>query len=92
MSDLLDDQFIKIGKPTPWCDGSGRVSFCIEFRYAMGLRLNFQSRMEEWLKANVSDRHSLMFDFNQGEPFWTVVLQEEEDVTIFLLRFSRVIC
>jgi hypothetical protein len=44
------------------------------------------------LKANVSDRHSLMFDFNQGDPFWTVVLQEEEDVTIFLLRFSRVIC
>ena len=90
MSDLLDDQFIKIGKPTPWKDGSGRVSFCVQFRYAMELRLNFQSRMEEWLKDHTSKQHSLMFDFNQGDPFWTVVMQEE-DVTIFLLRFSRVI-
>ena len=90
MSDLLDDQFIKIGKPTPWRDGSGRVSFCVQFRYAMELRLNFQSRMEEWLKDHTSSPHTVMFDFNQGDPFWTIVLQEG-DVTIFLLRFSSVI-
>ena len=90
MSDLLDDQYIKIGKPTPWRDGSGRVSFCIQFRYAMELRLNFQSRMEEWLKAHAGSPHSMTFDFNQGDPFWTVVVQEE-DATIFILRFSKVI-
>ena len=90
MSDLLDDQYIRIGKPTPWNDGSGRVSFCVQFRYAMELRLNFQGRMEEWLNDHISSPHTLMFDFNQGDPFWTVVLQEE-DVTIFLLRFTRVI-
>ena len=90
MSDLLDDQYIKIGKPTPWRDGSGRVSFCVQFRYAMELRLNFQSRMEEWLKDRTSSPHTVRFDFNQGDPFWTIVLQEG-DVTIFLLRFSSVI-
>lgn len=90
MSDLLDDQFIKIGKPTPWKDGSGRVSFYIQFRYSMELRHNFQYQLEEWLKAHAGSPHTVMFDFNQGDPFWTVVLQEE-DVTIFILRFNRVI-
>lgn len=85
MSDLLDDQYIKIGKPTPWRDGSGRVSFCIQFKDWMERHVEFDRQMRHWLGSNTS-KWTLMYDFDQGNPFWTAVIQEE-DVTVFVLRF-----
>lgn len=90
MFDLLEDEYIKIGKPTPWKDGSGRVSFCIQFRYSFELKINFESQLEGWCNRHLSRPHQIVFDFNQGDPFFTLVIQEA-DLTMFLLRFNRVI-
>ena len=90
MSDLLEDEYIKIGKPSPWNDGTGRVSFCIQFRYSIELRFNFESQLESWCKRHLSKESQIVFDFNQGDPYFTLIIQEA-DLTMFLLRFSRVI-
>jgi hypothetical protein len=88
--DLLEDEYIKIGKPSPWNDGTGRVSFWIQFRYSVELRMNFESQFDTWCSRHLSNPHKIMFDFNQGDPFFTLIIQEN-DLTMFLLRFSRVI-
>jgi hypothetical protein len=46
--------------------------------------------METWMKDNILQEHQLMFDHNEGDPFWIAVVQEE-DATVFVLRFYGVI-
>ena len=87
--DLLNTDSLRIGKPTPWNDGSGRISFCIQFRDWFQRHVEFDRQMRYWLGANTS-KWTLMYDFDQGNPFWTAVIQEE-DQTIFILRFGKAI-
>ena len=90
MFDLLEEEYLKIGRPTPWNDGSGRVSLCIQFKDWFTKHVQFDRQMRYWLAANTR-KWTLMYDFDQGDPFWTAIIQEE-DLTIFLLRFSKSIC
>ena len=87
--DLLNTDDMRIGKPSLWNDGSGRVSFYIMYKHSLDKRFEFESQMQHWLASNTS-KWSLMYDFDQGAPFWTAVIQEE-DQTIFVLRFGKAI-
>jgi hypothetical protein len=48
-----------------------------------------QEPLEKWCSSSFASTYSINFRYNDGDPFWSLILQSEEDLSLFLLRFGH---
>ena len=42
---------------------------------------------EDWMTENMKGKYDCTYRFNSGNPMWTVIIKEDQDATLFRLRW-----
>jgi hypothetical protein len=52
------------------------------------LKETLQHPLKDWCDEFLSPTYSLILRFNSGDPYWSLFLNNNSDVNIFMLRFG----
>ena len=52
------------------------------------LKETIQEPLKKWCNEHLSPTYSLVYRFNDGNPYWSLFLNDTSDVNIFMLRFG----
>ena len=52
------------------------------------LKETIQNPLKMWCDEHLSPNYSLVFRYNDGDPYWSLFLNNTSDVNIFMLRFG----
>ena len=48
-----------------------------------------QNPLQDWCSEHLSPNYSLVYRYNDGDPYWSLFLNDTSDVNIFMLRFGE---
>lgn len=52
------------------------------------LKETIQAPLVNWCIEHLSSSFNLVFRYNEGDPYWSLFLDDTSDVNIFMLRFG----
>jgi hypothetical protein len=52
------------------------------------LKETIQEPLKEWCNEFLSPSYSLIYRYNNGDPYWSLFLNDTSDFNLFMLRFG----
>ena len=50
---------------------------------------HIQNEFDEWMENNMKGKYDCTFRFNGGDPMFTIWIEDDEDATLFKLRWDN---
>ena len=54
------------------------------------LKKSIEEPLVQWCNNCFNNHYDINFRFNNGDPYWSLLIESEEDLLIFMLRFNHI--